>query len=80
VTPAIPVVGGAGRTRVFPVYPPLCEWGIINRMNTQINIQFTVPICFSISAASSGEALGMTVYNHKLQINFEIHLLFLAYY
>jgi hypothetical protein len=23
---------------------------------------------------------GMRVYNHKLQINFEIHLLFLAYY
>jgi hypothetical protein len=23
---------------------------------------------------------GIRVYNHKLQINFEIHLLFLAYY
>ena len=43
--------------------------GIINRMNTQINIQFTVPICFSISAASSGEALGMTPGSLKLVLN-----------
>ena len=38
-------------------------------MNTQMNIQFTVPICFSISAASSGEALGMTPGSLKLVLN-----------